>query len=1018
MTTRIDSRHVAAVFFSSAMLAAATVHAAPDDQATPPGSDADNTPAEVVVTGTRIGRSERDYVADSPIVTVNSDNLSKASQPTVDNMLQRLPQLTGSGGIGNGQQATSAGAGLATLNLRNLGDNRNLVLLDGRRMTPASNTFAVDVNSLPVGIIDNVEIITGGASAVYGSDAIAGVINFKLKHRFQGLQLDVHGGVADAGDYGNMNASLLGGSNIADGRGNLMVAFDYTKRNEVLQRDREFFQRSFQTGTGTWAFSFLSTGYYQPATGGAANLPNGAIMGAAVGAPVAISPTAVLGFNTSGTTLFTRDNPVYGYTSGLYPDNPLLTKGPNGIAYAGNYNNFATSPLERYSAFGRFEYEVNDSITAYAQTLFTHYQVQIRAMPPTVAQYWGFAVPRDANHPVPAAFATVLDSRPTPGASWFFERVLDGGPGAPFFPAQNATTQTFQTIAGLGGKLGLSDWTWDLYGRHGDSQIDNQTFQGTVINARYAQLMGAANYGANFVDPNTGNLACTSGISPFISQASITADCFNFLTGRLNSVVDQKQDVIEGSATGSLFDLPAGAFKMAIGADYRRNTYRSSIDTLLQPSSVPSAIGPCPVCSSIAGFNQVSNAGSTNVWEVYAEALIPIVKDLPLVKSLDVDLGYRYSNYQLSGKVDTYKGDLNWNVGGGLRFRGGYERAVRAPNPIELFGARAAVAGFNALDPCVNTGALVATYGNSAANPNQAKVQALCAALVPGSAVANFVAPYRGSGVAVLLGSLEGNANLDPEVADTITAGLVFSPDKDLFLDSRLSLSVDLYDIDLKGAIAGLTNTQSYQLCFNANGSSNPTYDPTSPYCQVIVRSPFAVGGQNVTVKNAYQNQGGIKTRGADLQVDWNLPLGPGRFDFNVLLNKLIKSERAVVSSAAFVDYKDSIDASGPAYYNWRSLITPSYTIGNTAVGVRWKHLPSVRSVNCVTAACLPPTDKYDLLDLFGTYQLGDSVRLTLGVDNVLDKNPPVVGGTPGNTNLGEYDLVGRAYWAGVRVTF
>src|SRR5262245_39076284 len=222
MSKPID-RHVrqalaAAAVFTSMILAAQDVYAA---------DDAGDELAEIVVTGSRIGRSERDYVADSPIVTVNADNLTHASQPTLDSMLQRLPQLTGSGGIGNGQQATSAGSGLATLNLRNLGDNRNLVLLDGRRMSPASNSFAVDVNSLPVGIIENVEIITGGASAVYGSDAIAGVINFKLKHRFEGLQLDARSGVSDAGDYGNVDASLLGGTNVADGRGNLMVAFDY-----------------------------------------------------------------------------------------------------------------------------------------------------------------------------------------------------------------------------------------------------------------------------------------------------------------------------------------------------------------------------------------------------------------------------------------------------------------------------------------------------------------------------------------------------------------------------------------------------------------------------------------------------------------------------------------------------------------------------------------------------------------------------------------------------------------------
>ncbi len=206
-------------------------------------AEKEETLEEIVVTGSRIAHTDRDYGADSPIITMKGDDLANASQPTVDNLLQRMPQFTGSSG-GTGQNATTAGNGIATLNLRNLGDNRNLVLMDGRRMQPSSNTFVVDVNSLPIGIIDNVEVITGGASAVYGSDAIAGVINFKLKHHFQGLQLDARGGESGHSDYRNAQVSLLGGTDVADGRGNFMLALDYTKRDPTLQRDRPFFQRA------------------------------------------------------------------------------------------------------------------------------------------------------------------------------------------------------------------------------------------------------------------------------------------------------------------------------------------------------------------------------------------------------------------------------------------------------------------------------------------------------------------------------------------------------------------------------------------------------------------------------------------------------------------------------------------------------------------------------------------------------------------------------------------------------
>ncbi len=312
----------------------------------------------------------------------------------------------------------------------------------------------------------------------------------------------------------------------------------------------------------------------------------------------------------------------------------------------------------------------------------------------------------------------------------------------------------------------------------------------------------------------------------------------------------------------------------------------------------------------------------------------------------------------------------------------------------------------------------MATYGNSPNNPNQAKVQALCASIVPGATAANFVAPYERIGCRRAAGLAGGQSRPEAGSGGPVTAGVVFSPDKDLVLDSRLSLSLDLYDIDLKGAIAGLTNTQSYQLCFNANGTSNPTYDPSSPYCQVIVRSPFSVGGTNVTVRNAYPESGRHQDPRRRPAGGLELADRPGRFDFNVAVqqNDQVRARGSVERGLRRL--RDSIDASGPAYYKWRSLITPSYTFGNASVGLRWKHLPSVRSVNCVTAACLPPTDKYDLLDAFGGYRLGESVRLSLGVDNLLDKDPPVVGGVVGNTNLGEYDLVGRAYWAGVRVNF
>lgn len=972
---------------------------------------------EIVVTGSRISR--RDYVADTPIVTVKSDALQSGSQPTIDNALERLPQFSGgNGSSATGQTASNVGAnnaGAATLNLRNLGDNRNLVLLDGRRMQPVTDSFAVDINSLPASIIDSVEVITGGASAVYGSDAISGVVNFKLKHNFQGLEVDARGGETGRGDYGNADVSILAGSNLADDKGNVMFAVDYTDRKAVLQRDLPFFQRALAAGTGTWAIPFIGRPYFEPVFGGITNLPDPAIMGAAVGAPGPISPTAVIGLNSDNTTLFTRDNPVYGYNSGVYPNNPLISIGPPGVVKNGNYYNYATTPLERYSVFGRAQYKLTDDITAFAQAIYTHYNNQTRTFAPAASLFWGAFVPRDASHEVgmPAAFSAILDSRASdPGAPWFLERSLD----FVGFQEQHGTTQTFQIVTGLNGQFG-SDWTWNLSGSHGESSILLKSVQGQASVAKYQQLMALPNYGAGFND-GAGD-TCTSGISPFISDVS--ADCVDYLTVHPKNTVKQKQDIVEGNVQGSVFALPAGDFKVALGADYRSNTYAAGIDDLLLPNPGAGSLGPCPVCSSvIQGFNQVSNAGSISVWELYGEALIPVLRDLPLVKSLDIDLAYRYSDYSLAGGVNTYKADGNWRIADWLMVRAGYERAVRAPNPIELFAAKGSTIDLGGGDACASVGPAVVAYGNVVSNPNQAEVQALCAALVPGSTVSNFTGAFVSSGTPVLTGTSQGNSGLQPETADTITAGLVFSPTGTLPFGANLSASFDYYNIDLSGAIGLLTNGDTYRLCFNANGVSNPTYDPNNAYCKLIIRAPIGGGGTPLSVTNSYQNQGGIKTQGFDFQVDSGLPVGPGTLSLNVVVNYLLDFQKSVVPGAPFYDYADSINASGPAYFRWRSLITPTYTIGPASVGLRWKHMPGARDASCVTSptSCLKPTASYDLFDLFGGYDLTKDIRFTAGIDNLFNKMPPVVQGTLGDTNVSEYDLVGRTFWAGVHLKF
>ena len=989
----------AAVF--TAASAAALMLGAPafgQDAAGAPGpagsSGASSQVGEVVVTGSRILR--RDFSSDSPIVTANQQALQHASEPTLDEQLAKeLPQITGI----TGQTQTGAGfgqIGAATLNLRNLGQNRNLVLLDGRRLQPSTTDFAVDINSIPSALVDQVEVISGGASAVYGSDAVAGVVNFKLKHNFEGVEVDAKGGISGRGDYGNTDDSITAGANFADGKGNIVVSLDYLYRAATLQRDIPFYQRELATGSGSFALSFLDLGYYQseldtiPGTG----IPNWP--GFPAKGPVDY------GINSDRTSLFNIATGA-GYTSGYYPTNPNYAF-DNGVKFNTNYNEYATTPMQRYSAFTRFEYQVNDDISAYGQLIYSHYNVDNVYIPLPAANFWAIDIPFDAAHPVPSSLSSVLLSRPDPVAPWHYSTSIS------FLgiPTTDNVSNVYQALLGLKGKIGSTGWTWDIYGSHGSSEVDSTGEQGYVDWNRWQQLLLAPNYGAGF---SNGAGACTSGISPFISAATITADCRNYLQYKYHNALDQTQDVVEANLQGKVMDLPAGEFRVNLGADYRRNTLDSYVDPIYE---VNPQIGS-GASSMVGTFSANSSSGSQHVYELYGEALIPILRDAPFAKSFDVDLAYRYSNYNLSGGVNTYAATANWRITDSLSLRGGYQRAVRAPNVTELFSSPQATIVIPAFDPCVNVGPFAIPpghYGNNPSNPDQAKVQALCTALTPNANPGLYQA-FAGQGTPVLVGQQSGNANLHPEKADTFTVGAVFRTSS-LPWGSSLQASVDYYNIKVSDAIEALDANQTYELCFNDFGT-NPTYSASYPYCKLLARAPG--NGLSADVYDTYQNQGGIKTSGVDLNVDWRLPVGPGTLDVNGVVNYLSDFKQSFLNGLQFVEFADTISSTS-AYFRWRPITTVSFDTTNWNVGARWRFTPRTRDVSCASQCNAPDTSSASTFDLFGSYNLTKQVRLTAGIDNLFDSDPPVVGGVLGNTNLEEFDVVGRQFYMAIRARF
>ncbi|MEH3105774.1 MAG: TonB-dependent receptor [Sphingomonas fennica] len=980
---------------------------------------------EIIVTGSRIAR--RDYISNTPIATVRDEVLQNTGSFALETKLLQLPQFAGAG---NSQFSTGYfNSGAATLNLRNLGDNRNLVLLDGRRLQPSTQNLAIDVNTIPAALIDNVEVITGGASAVYGADAVSGVVNFKLKRNFSGAQFDAYSGITQRGDGRVIDLSGLIGGNFADGRGNAVIALTFADRGPVYNIDIPFFQRGFRVGAIPSSSSFLSNGYYKPV----ANAPSAAAVNAYFGrfgaAPGAVTPGTTLGFNNDGQSLFNvTGGSIFNYTNPLFPRfvvDTFTTPGRSVVKQNFAAETLASLPLKRWSAFGNAHFDVSDAVTFYGQALYTHYRSITIGGAPVADNFWQVDVPRDAAHPVPTDFAGLLNSRPNPAAPWTLGKLLSFmGPGT-----VEHVNDVWQFVGGARGKI-AGDITWDVYGAYGETQLVDYGQSGFASYARYRELVQAPNYGANYTAPGGGR--CTSGINPFgeingtgpgagttgnPALPAVSADCIDYLNPYYTTRTRHRQEIVEATVQGKAFDLPAGELRFAVGATYRKNALTFRPDRAFRPDAA--------FATDIIGqFGVLPVVGSNTVKEAYGELLIPLIHDTPLIRQLELSVAYRYSDYNRSGGAEAYKADLSWQVFEPLRLRGGYQRAVRAPNVIEQFGPPSLV--FDAAtDACQSN--LPTAYGNIASNPNRRQVQALCRTLMGAGAPAVTDAAadpfglntYLGGGSASLNSYPSGNPNVQPEKADTFTIGGVFAPKWDLPLNSRFNLSVDYYNIKINGAIGYVNAQLTYQLCFNANGASNPGYDANNVYCRAIQRSTAPGTGYPTGVFSTYLNQGAIQTSGIDIQADLRSDIGSGTATLNVVANYLDQFDRRVAPGAPTIDYAGF--AGG--YFRWKLFTTGSYQLGPVLAGLRWRHLTSATAQDylvsrCTTPTCFSDTPRYNVFDLFTTVRAGKQLTIRAGIDNLFDRDPPVTRGIPGSTDVQNYDVLGRRFYVAATTRF
>lgn len=966
----------------TALFAAAPLRAQAQGNAANPADLVDDASAEqdIVVTGSLIQRPNNSSA--SPIVTMSAESLKETGAVTIEDSLNQLPSFTASG------NATTGGGGQggrATINLHGLGSNRNLVLLDGRRLPVSDINGNVDINILPDAILGGVDVITGGASAVYGSDAMSGVVNFRTVRSLEGLRLDLQNAISERGDAYKFSGSLAFGANFAEDRGHLVAAFSYARQDPVNGRSRAFFHDKTPS-------SYIGSGTYVPS---AVNAPTAeAVQGvfAGYGITSPINPLLNLGFNNDG-SLFVQTGAVN--YQGPRDAGGYMVVGGNVRMPVGQQVDFMNG-LERKTAFLKADYELAPGLTAYGQFMYVDLTVRT-ATGGTLTQFGRLTTIPVTNPFIPDDLRTILASRPDADAPFTWNGRYVGIP----YKNWNENYVVEQYLAGVKGDI-APGWTFDVFASY-DKSDHHQAYNFAVLKSRVQTLLNAPDGGASI---------CAGGFNPFgdANARSLSPACVSYMTKTAFSEENLDQVQVQGQVNGTLFDLGAGPAQIAVVADYRRNTYGYTPDSDLAAQNIEATVASAPA------------AGRVSVKEIAAQIDIPLLADRPFFHELGIGAAVRVSDYSVTGSVTSYEGDIRWRPVPALLLRGSYQRAVRAPNIGELFspltGAQLVIGTPPASlgDPCdVRSGART--------GPNGAQVAALCVAQgVPAAAIGSYTFPTTATGQL-----LSGNTGLTPEKADTFNVGFVFDSPASGGVFGDLTVSVDYYNIKINNVISTVPGLTVLSKCFNLDGS-NPGYDIGNEYCRLIQRE---ASGQLLNVATPYQNLGSLRTDGVEAQLNWSVPapfLGTtSRLFVNTAIGWTGSYKVQLLPGAAFVDYAGvSVGGTQPgsipprAVPEWKSVTTFGYRDDGLSLGLRWRFQSKLRDVSAVLtpANAQVGVDAYALWDMFGSIKVNERFDLRFGANNLFDRGLPFVASSQNGTDPTLYDAIGRSYYAGVRVRF
>jgi len=952
---------------------------------------------EIVVTGSRTVRDGSR--TPTPITVVSAEDLQSLSARNIVEGLQALPSLAGTSST-NTTRATAAQNYVGSfLNLRGLGAGRTLTLLDGRRLSPSGTDGAADFNVIPQDLIERIDIITGGASAAYGSDAVAGVVNVILDTDFTGVKGVIQGGISDRGDVGNYRFSLSGGNRYMDDRLHVLASYTNNRSNALDSfLDRDWVRAPSHYGDGRLTSTVPVS--QTPNVDGQGILramyPGGVIPWASQSAAVRTA---------FGLSLLTESPAGSGQTVGgqYYKFLPDGSGGVVGSPYnVGTLNSSSfqiggdgvytvasiAALLEQQTLFGRATYDVTDNFQVFAEIsaadihnrwYLADNQVQLNTHTAAGTAYTIFqgnpylpadAAARLASTPLVAA-GSGCNNGPTPSRCFrMTSPIIPRIQGDIESKYLNFTTGFSATIFG--------DYRLSGYWQQGKN--DNDLI--TVNNQWYERLYAAADA---VIDPATNRPTCNILLTGTAEQKARFAGCvpsnlfgFGSLSPEATAWLETdpkttwilKQEVFALDFAGEPFQLPAGPLGFALGVEHRT----VSADLIGNPEAEGEITG-----SGIRGFpislvgrtgvyrntNQPSYAGSVSVNEAYTELNLPLLEGMTLAEELSLNAAFRYTDYSLSGPVNTWKVGLSYKPVESLRFRGTISRDIRQPAPSELFQGSAG----------------------------------------GGETIDDLLVPANGQYAARVVRG--GNPDLVPEKADTYTVGIVFQP---TFLPG-FTASVDYYDISIEDAIQSSRGQIVILTCFQGVQSS----------CAKINRD---ANGFIQTIDAPFLNLATFNVNGTDFELSYRRSFDsiPGRFSVRSLVSYLGKKEIAA-PGAPTIDYAgESARSPSPRL---RALTTFGYENGPVGLSVQHRYIGKgkadilLREGIDIDNNTIKANTVYDLN---ASYKFGRDLEQEafLTINNVLDQAPP-----PGSSELfggvtrkDLYEAIGRSYVTGLRFRF